>query len=534
MEPLQCPTLAVKGYGLELEGDVVSGYTLQTKLEKGAGIGFEATHGNGLKITNKGNDLLICQKGLTQRREGELTFLRNDAILDVKGGDGVDVVLNDQVATVSSKIVSVKGGVGISVDGKKDLVLTNTAPLLDVVARGTGVLASLKEGVLSLLGSGLTTVKGEKGLVATVADGVATVSHLLKGGKGVEVKDDVISSTGVLSVKAGVGVSVEGTQDVVVSNTAPLLDVKTTGPLRATLKDGKLELECSAVDRVVGGQGIEVKDNLVLNTGVLSVSAEEGLAVEGKQTVVLRNKAPLYEVSATGTGVSAKLVDGKLTLNGDAITGVKGEGIGCETTDGVATLSNKAVMSVEVANGLVATALPRGGVLLANDGVLSLSAGANISLSSARGHIVVGAVLPPVAPVPKSHKVSVCEVNVDTMYGGGGWQKLTLPPASAGWLKIDSHMKAVGYDYYCDFDVVVECVARAKEVEWGWSSRISEKPMLVRTNSLEGSTHRLGLTPVCVNDVSDQSPVQNYLYIRNNSQEPLTLVSVNPSLFWCV
>jgi hypothetical protein len=545
-------TLAVKGYGLQLEGDATSGYTLSAELVAGDGIRFDATPSNGLRILNTGNDLLHTEKGLSRNKRGGITYLKNEGVLEVTGAKGVLVETLSGVASLTAVVADVKGEEGVSVVLTDNVaVVKNTAPLFDVVAVGSGLVATLKEGLLKLVGNAVVSVSGGKGVVATVADGVATLALALKGGAGIAVQDDVISSTGVLKVSGGDGVDVTGTQDVVVKNTAPLKSVKCSGSVQADLADGVLSLSSSAMTSISAGKGVVIGEHgEVVNDGVREVVADEGIAVGGdKHTVSLKNTFPLKSVSCKGA-VTASLVDGVLKLQSDALNGVyASEGLRATTADGVTTLSNEGVLKVVAGDGIVVEGDKD--VVVKNDGVLSLYAGQNITLSASRGNVVIGATVPPLPPVDETlcyrggslgvtnkSVMSVVMLNADTTFGAGAWSGLTLASQQTGYLKVASTTEIANFSafrsFFCDFDVFVDGGADAKQIEWGWVKRIADVPLHKGTNALAFSGKlRLGITSVHPSDVAyPNTATVNYIYLKNTSQSPLTVSAISPGIFF--
>jgi hypothetical protein len=238
----------------------------------------------------------------------------------------------------------------------------STPSVVTQIIAGTNITIDQPNGNVTINAPGA----GPGGGVLTIAglEGVVTLSS--PGGTiGITVNDQDIelTNTGVVSVAAGTGVSVDTVDGVATVNNDGVLSIS----------DGTNEPSTGAIV-LSSGDGITVEDTAgtfaITNTGVTQLTGGDGIGID----------------TSTGSVTVSNL--GLLSAAADP-------GIGVSTTTGVLTISNKGVRTLADLSGAVVlspgtgigvvTDIPSNTITLSNIGITSVSAGTAMGVSTASG-----------------------------------------------------------------------------------------------------------------------------------------------------
>jgi hypothetical protein len=366
-----------------------------TPGEGGAGVpNIGAAIGSGIVITDiNGVDFLTCDIVAGPNITITPSLINNSIeISSAGGGGGVSTV----TSTAGSGIITTT-------------LLPSTIELSSGLVAGTGI--QFVPGAPGPTAKNLTinntqTVSAGvgSGLVITPAGTNSAFSTFLTSGPGIGVASSTtnnsvqISNTGVQQITAGPGVAInQGTGNVTVSATG-VQNVQSGGGIFISGAATNPVINNNGVTSVAAGTGISVSSSTgastIANTGVVQVVAGAGIAVSGNGTgtVTITNTDPSPATIAAGTGIAVNSVGNTTTISNTGVTAVQtGLGIGNLGTAVAPQLINTGVNQVNITgSGLNLTGsqqLP----VLQNTGVLSLTAGSGISVSSATGGVTVSA-----------------------------------------------------------------------------------------------------------------------------------------------
>jgi len=259
--------------------------------------------------------------------------------------------------------VSVTGGSGISVDiAGGDASLSNTGVLsvsdgttvstgAIVLSASSGVSALNTGGTFAITNTGVTELTGGDGIGLDVQTGSVTVSNL-----------------GLLSASAGdTGIGA----------------VTTAGVLTISNKGVRTLADLSGAVVLSAGSGISVATNVgtntitVANTGISSLTAGTAIGVTGS-TITNNGVQTFFDlsgaitVSATGATISkaGQNIDWTVNFPPPPVTSVNAQ---------------TGAILIEAGSGITVSNGDPTGIQIANDGVLSVSAGTGMSASTAAG-----------------------------------------------------------------------------------------------------------------------------------------------------
>jgi hypothetical protein len=243
----------------------------------------------------------------------------------------------------------------------------------------TAVTSSNGSGIQAITSFGITTL--QSGLVAGTNVALVTVPNF--GGVGLRI-DATPAIAGVSSVSAGTGITVSGTSIDPVVNNNGVLSVTSGSGISIGGTANNPSVSNTGVLSVTNGTGITIagtsQNPQVVNNGVVSVSSGSGISIGGTAN----------NPSVSNTGVlSVNSQQGSVTLASSggsvAITTPTAGTINLEALGGGGTLTGvTAGTGIQVSGGAPSPTVT-------NTGVLSLTAGNNMLVSSPSGNVILAA-----------------------------------------------------------------------------------------------------------------------------------------------
>ena len=319
-----------------------------------------------------------------------LSYVGNTVSLDTvsvaKGGTGLtstgtaNQILGTNAAGTALEYKTVTAGTGITV--------TNAAGVLTIASAGgsvTSVAASTTSTGLSISGSPITTngtltftLNAElQGLAGLGANGLVA-----RTAAGTYTEVAVTGTSGNIVVTNGNGVAGAPTVDLATVGTAvtsSFAKFTTDAYGRVTATSVVAASDIRALTPYTAGTGLSLSVGGVLSLNTVAVAnGGTGLTSAGAAGTVLGVKADgtlgYKSVGVTGSGITATVTDGNITLANTGVTSaVAGTGISVSGATGAVTISNSGVLSVSGSTGLTATTTTGAVALSLNSELQALS-----------------------------------------------------------------------------------------------------------------------------------------------------------------
>jgi len=313
--------------------------------------------------------------------------------INSSGGGGGSGVLSLEGLEGAVTLSSPGGTIGITANGQ-DIEFTNTGVVS--VTAGTGISVTTTSGEATVDNDG----------VLSISDGThepSTGAIALSAGVGLTIVDIAgtfaITNTGVTQLTGGSGIGLDvQTGSVTVSNLG-LLSASAGSGIGAVTAAGVLTIDNKGVRTLAdlsgavvlsAGSGISVATNVgtntitVANTGISSLTAGTAIGVTGS-TITNNGVQSFFDlsgaitVSATGATISkaGQNIDWTVNFPSPPVTSVNAQ---------------TGAILIEAGSGITVTNTETPSISIANDGVLSVSAGTGMSTETTSGAATVTAI----------------------------------------------------------------------------------------------------------------------------------------------
>ena len=300
----------------------------------------------------------------------------NAPIQDVNDGPGISTEIEGTTLTISNEGV-------LSITGFAPIVATNTggnvsisAPnVLSDVQAGTGITISGTGNARTISNAGVVSlVDGTDTTVTQVSPGVWQV-NATGGGGGGDITQITAGSGVSVTNPLGPNVTVANTGVLSIQDSANVIPSGNTGDLTLSLQNIVFDVTAGAGISV----GTDAEHPVIANTGVISLQNGTGTTVQNVGNGV-------WQVNATGTSGVTKIIAGENV----SITPISGTGEVTINAAGGGGGGN--IEEIKAGTGITVNSGTGPITTITNNGVLSLTAGTNVSIGGTTNNPIINAV----------------------------------------------------------------------------------------------------------------------------------------------